>query len=183
MKIYSRYFLYFPNFSGAVRWLLFRWILIVVSCSSRRRIAIFFECDAIIYFITRNWGISILSQRERWTDDSAEVIDNNLPFFLLFFWFEGVISNPLIDEANKSVDTSQTDGAFRWRAVLQPWCMTRRSAWTWRLWSFLFFWMSSSALRWSIWFLPSGLQKSQDGDNTASYVENVDEGRRLLWLQ
>ena len=49
---------------------------------------------------------------ERGTNVGAEVIDNNLPFFLLFFWVEGAVSKPLIDQSHQGIDTAQTDSGF-----------------------------------------------------------------------
>ena len=46
------------------------------------------------------------------TNIGAEVIDNNLPFFLSFFRIEGAISEPFIDQTHKGIDTTQTNSSF-----------------------------------------------------------------------
>ena len=55
---------------------------------------------------------NFLCQGERRTNVRAEIIDNNLPFFLLFFLFEGFIGKPFIDQTHKGIDAAQTDGCF-----------------------------------------------------------------------
>ena len=100
---------------------------------------------------------------------------------MLFFWVEGVVSEPLIYEAHKSIDTAQTDSRFLISELLYSLgiaattlCMNLPEMVAFVLLRVLLILLDVGVNFETVTLiLPVSLQKSQNRNNTASDVQQM----------
>ena len=127
--------------------------------------------------------VNLLRQREGRTNIGTEAIDNNLPFLVsVAFFLEALISEPLINKTHEGIYTTQADSRFLIGKLLYSLgiaattlCMNLADMVAFVLLRVLLILLDVGINFETVTLiLPVGLQKSQNRNNTASNVQQVE---------